>query len=83
MTTKSELLKVIRKNCIECMGGYDGEVFRCTAPKCEMFDYRMGKDPRPNRAKSEMMKARHDRNEFKPSVANGIIDENQREGLKA
>ena len=83
MTTKAELLKVIRRECLNCVGGYDGEVLRCTSPNCELFPYRMGKDPNPNRVKSELMKARHERNELKPAVASGIIDEDQRELPKA
>jgi len=75
MTTKAELLKVIRRECLNCVGGYDGEVLRCTSPNCELFPYRMGKDPNPNLVKSELMKARHSRNEFKPSTDSEIIDE--------
>ena len=48
MTTKNQLLKTIRKQCIECMGFQEREVEICTAPKCSLFPYRMGKDPSPN-----------------------------------
>ena len=58
MTTKAELLRVILCNCKNCMGGYEGEILKCSAPDCELFPYRMGKDPKPNRTKSEIMKKR-------------------------
>jgi hypothetical protein len=48
MTTKSELLKVIRNKCVECMGFQEREIEKCTAPNCCHFPYRMGKDPEPN-----------------------------------
>ena len=79
MTTKAELLKVIRRECINCMGGYIDEVSKCTTPKCELFDYRMGKDPRPNKNKVRM----GEKFGFKPSVDRENINENQRQGLKA
>lgn len=61
--TKAEILRVIRKNCIDCMGGQSGEVLRCTCgpdseSPCEMFLFRMGKDPFPNKKKSEAAKKR-------------------------
>jgi len=60
MTTKAELLKVIRLQCEECMGSESarkGEfdqtarnlVVDCTAPKCSLFPFRLGKDPWPTR----------------------------------
>lgn len=45
MTTKSEMLKTIRRNCILCMGNQPSLVEGCTSPDCELFPYRMGKDP--------------------------------------
>ena len=52
MTTKATILRTIREHCIECMGGMQAEVERCTAPECKMFEYRMGKDPKPNAARA-------------------------------
>ena len=49
MTTKAQLLKVIRRNCCSCMGDQPTLVEGCTSPECEMFPFRMGKDP--NRSK--------------------------------
>lgn len=51
MTTKTELLRVIRKNCIECMGGHESYVKDCTSANCNMYPFRMGKDPTPNATK--------------------------------
>ena len=39
-------LKAIKKHCIECMGGVKKEVARCTAPKCPLFNYRDGHNPK-------------------------------------
>jgi len=39
-------LKAIKKHCIECMGGVKKEVARCTAPKCALFNYRDGHNPK-------------------------------------
>jgi len=47
MATKSELLKRIRLNCIECMGGQSSYIEGCTSLKCQFFKFRFGKDPDP------------------------------------
>lgn len=49
MTTKAELLKMIRKNCIACVGDQPSLVDGCTCPDCEFFEFRDGVDPRPTR----------------------------------
>ena len=54
MTTKAELLRTIRLNCIDCMGGHPGYVKECTSGNCRMYPFRMGADPRPNQAKAEL-----------------------------
>ena len=38
-------LKAIRAYCIECSGGSHHEVRLCTVNHCELYKYRMGKDP--------------------------------------
>lgn len=38
-------LTAIRAFCIQCMGGYVNLIPDCTAPKCPLFAYRMGKNP--------------------------------------
>lgn len=60
MTTKAELLKVVRLQCEECMGSavarkreFSQEarnlVMGCTAPECSLFPFRLGKDPWPKK----------------------------------
>ena len=80
MTTKAELLKVIRQQCKNCMGGYENEIPICTAPKCSLFPYRMGKDPNPNPNKVKMGKEQALKYGFKAPTDSKIIDEDQREG---
>jgi hypothetical protein len=68
MTTKNQLLKVIRKQCVECMGGQEREAEKCVAPRCGLFPYRSGRDPEPNAARTEA--ARRTQNFLKnPAVA--------------
>lgn len=59
MATKTELLKMVRMFCAECMGGprategvwpveNRSDIATCTAPECIWFGYRFGSDPHPN-----------------------------------
>jgi len=52
MTTKADLLKRIRLNCIDCMGGYLKEIVSCTSKSCQFYNFRSGSDPWPNQVKS-------------------------------
>lgn len=56
MTTKTKVLKDVRRFCIECMGGQPSLVTGCESGGCPLHDYRMGKDQHPNAAKSEAAK---------------------------
>jgi len=58
MATKTDLLRLIRQNCAECMGGTraienewpvknPADIANCTAPECPFYPFRMGKDTRP------------------------------------
>lgn len=38
-------LKAIRAFCIECCGYQTSEVKSCTAPRCPLFEFRMGTNP--------------------------------------
>jgi hypothetical protein len=49
MTTKTELLRMVREKCIDCCVGQMGEVAQCIAFNCALHPYRMGKDPTPAR----------------------------------
>jgi len=35
-----DIRRVLRVNCVECMGGYVQEIARCTAPECPLFHWR-------------------------------------------
>jgi len=45
---KRRPMAAIRAHCLECCGGSSKEVEQCTAPGCNLYPYRFGKDP--NRA---------------------------------
>lgn len=79
MTTKGTILKAIREHCLECCCGSPGEVVICAVgPKCQLFDYRMGKDPRPSR-KGRFMKTLTTESNFslnhdRPMVIDGSVE---------
>lgn len=39
------LLQVIRAKCMDCCGYQQSEVKKCTAVTCDLWVYRMGKNP--------------------------------------
>lgn len=43
--TKMPLLKVVRKNCLDCVGNKPSEVRRCALASCPFWPYRMGTNP--------------------------------------
>jgi hypothetical protein len=50
-------LKVIRRYCVECLGGNSREVVACTTHKCLLFPLRFGKNPyRRPRVMSEIQR---------------------------
>ena len=49
MSTKASILKVIVAFCDECMGDQHSFVVDCTAKTCPLYEFRLGKDPRPSR----------------------------------
>jgi hypothetical protein len=49
MTTKAQILKAIRKNCLECSCGSETDVRECRIVECQLHPFRMGKDPHPGR----------------------------------
>ena len=49
MTTKKNILKAIRQNCIDCSAGSYKEVEECDMMNCPLFPYRKGNDPNPAR----------------------------------
>jgi len=44
-------IKAIRRNCVECSGGSEGEARKCTATMCPLWPFRMGRNPFHGRAK--------------------------------
>lgn len=38
-------LKAIKKKCIECFGGVQSEVKRCTGKTCPLYPFRYGTNP--------------------------------------
>lgn len=42
---KTPLLNVIRAFCIKCSGQVRDDVKKCTSVKCQLWPYRMGKNP--------------------------------------
>lgn len=50
MTTKAEILRVIRENCIDCVVGAISTIEDCGGEEdCKLYPYRFGKDPKPSR----------------------------------
>jgi len=55
MTTKTDLLRTIRRHCFDCCSGSINDVESCPAgtstselyPICELHPYRFGTDPTP------------------------------------
>lgn len=43
--SKQNLLRAIRGFCVECSGGSQSEARRCTAVHCQLWPYRMGRNP--------------------------------------
>ena len=51
-------VKAIRAFCIDCCGGSSNEVKLCTAPKCALYPFRLGKNPyRTKRVMTEEQRA--------------------------
>jgi hypothetical protein len=48
MTTKAQVLQVIRAHCMGCSGGSRSEVARCHLTDCALHPFRFGKDPNPS-----------------------------------
>lgn len=38
-------IKAIREFCLECCGGSSAAVKNCTAPNCNLYAFRFGKNP--------------------------------------
>ena len=51
MTTKTDILHVIRGKCLDCSGYQPREVRDCPVTHCGLWPYRMGVDPAPGPAR--------------------------------
>jgi len=51
MTTKADILKTIRNKCLECSCGQPGEVRKCHLTTCDLWPFRLGRDPNPARGR--------------------------------
>lgn len=45
MSTKKEILGAIREKCLDCCLDQTVEVKLCTAERCPIWPFRLGKDP--------------------------------------
>ena len=50
-------IKAIRAKCLDCCCGHPSEVRICTATKCPLYPYRMGKRPKAGRDATESITA--------------------------
>lgn len=59
MTTKGAILRVIREHCLSCCNGSPKEVELCnvgnnptsTIGRCQLYPFRLGKDPLPSKSR--------------------------------
>ena len=49
MTTKAQILKDIRRKCIDCCVYQVGEVRKCHLTECALHPYRFATDPNPSK----------------------------------
>jgi hypothetical protein len=49
MTTKADILHAIRQTCLDCSCYQPSEVRNCHLTTCDLWPYRMGRDPDPSR----------------------------------
>lgn len=45
MEYKHNPVKAIREKCLDCCGGSTSEVKECTAERCPIYPFRLGKNP--------------------------------------
>jgi hypothetical protein len=51
-------VKVIRKNCLECLGNSSRLVEHCVTASCPIYDYRLGKNPNMKYKKPPLRKSK-------------------------
>ena len=66
--------KVIREKCIDCCCGNMAEVARCTAEKCPLHPWRMGKNPYRKPPSEAQLEAARKRAEEINQQRSAIVD---------
>ena len=51
MTTKADILQAIRRKCLDCSCFQPSEVRECPLSTCDLWPYRLGRDPYPSRSR--------------------------------
>ena len=51
MTTKANILQAIRRKCLDCSCFQPSEVRECPLSTCDLWPYRLGRDPDPSRSR--------------------------------
>jgi hypothetical protein len=51
MTTKADILRAIRQKCLDCSCYQPSEVRDCKLITCDLWPYRLGRDPEPGIAR--------------------------------
>ncbi len=81
MTTKSEVLKAIRRYCIDCSGGQIAKVRKCPVLRCDLWPYRFGMDPNPSKTRG-FKKSTHRRSvSSKKRISDGDPDDGSQEAV--
>jgi hypothetical protein len=51
MTTKAAILQAIRGKCLDCCCYQPSEVRECTVTTCNLWPFRLGRDPHPSQGR--------------------------------
>ena len=51
MTTKADILQAIRRKCLDCSCFQPAEVRECPVSTCDLWPFRLGRDPDPSRSR--------------------------------
>ena len=51
MTTKADILQAIRRKCLDCSCFQPSEVRNCHLTTCDLWPYRLARDPDPGPAR--------------------------------
>ena len=51
MTTKAQILQAIRRKCLDCSCFQPSEVRECPVSTCDLWPYRLSRDPDPSRSR--------------------------------